>query len=307
MLTTVHNGAAHLHECIASILQQEYEAFSFIIVDDGSTDDSVSIIEAFDDARILLYRTEHQGRVHALNFGIRHCHGSYCAIVDADDVSRADRLSKQINYLASHPECGVVGSWVEMINERGKRIRLQQYPESHEDILETMAYYCSVAFPAAMFRTAVFNAFGAFNPEFVSHDLEYWMRLLPRTKLHNLPEPLLQYRYRPDSLSRTKRKETLEETYTLGIRFSTSRTDLTEAERLFLLARVEYYHGSVHRARAQLITLLREYGWNSLHIRYLLPTFLGDRLLRCIRSTALQRVPGMLTKRFSSRKALSPP
>ena len=87
----------YLRSAIESILNQTYSNFEFIIIDDGSTNDSVSIIESYDDERIVLIKnTENQGVTRSLNIALDHCKGDYIARMDSDDVSFPNRFEKQV-------------------------------------------------------------------------------------------------------------------------------------------------------------------------------------------------------------------
>ena len=107
----VYNGAKYLRDAIDSMLAQSYANFELIIIDDGSTDDSINIISAFNDPRIRLYSQENQGLAATLNRGITLAKGAYIARQDQDDVSLPNRLSKQAAFLETNPDYGMVGTW----------------------------------------------------------------------------------------------------------------------------------------------------------------------------------------------------
>lgn len=101
----VYNGSKFIKRCIDSVLAQEFNNdFEFIIVDDGSEDNTVELIEEYNDPRIKLFKREHLGIVEASNFGIDQCTGKYIARMDADDVMLPNRLQLQYDFLESHPE-----------------------------------------------------------------------------------------------------------------------------------------------------------------------------------------------------------
>ena len=111
VLMSVNNGEPYLGECVESILTQIFRDFEFIIVDDGSTDDSWQILTHYaeQDERIVLLRNQPNiGVVRALNLGLDHARGQIIARQDADDISHPERLQNQINFLDAHPEYGLI-------------------------------------------------------------------------------------------------------------------------------------------------------------------------------------------------------
>src|SRR2546430_10111904 len=92
VILSVYNGEEYLKECIESILVQTFKSFEFIIVDDGSTDNSKSIINSYNDPRIKLISQKNQGLASALNTGIKHAQGKYIARMDADDIAMPNRF-----------------------------------------------------------------------------------------------------------------------------------------------------------------------------------------------------------------------
>ena len=113
----------YLREAIESVLNQTYSGFEFIIIDDGSTNDSISVIESYQDKRIILVRKEHSGIPKSLNIGLDLAHGEYVARMDSDDVCLPDRFEKQIYYLREHPNCIVCGTYAEFIGDKYRKIK----------------------------------------------------------------------------------------------------------------------------------------------------------------------------------------
>jgi len=107
---SVFNGERYLREAIDSILQQTFVDFEFIIIDDGSTDSSASIMSSYADRRIRVIRQKNRGLSAALNVGLKAAEGRYIARMDADDVSLPHRFGRQYLFLETHPQCVAVGS-----------------------------------------------------------------------------------------------------------------------------------------------------------------------------------------------------
>ena len=110
VVMAVYNGEKYLREAIDSILNQTFKDFEFIIVNDGSTDRTREILESFIDPRIVLIHQEHMGLTKSLNRGIALAKGKYIARQDADDISMAERLEKQFNFLESHENVALLGT-----------------------------------------------------------------------------------------------------------------------------------------------------------------------------------------------------
>lgn len=114
----VYNGANLVREAIRSILDQTFRDFEFIIVDDGSTDDTASIIKSFDDPRIQFISLDiNRGISHALNLGISMASGKMVARIDSDDMAMPQRLERQLTFMERHPAVGLSGCSVRWINE----------------------------------------------------------------------------------------------------------------------------------------------------------------------------------------------
>ena len=111
LLMTVYNDSEYLRQSINCILHQNFSEFEFLIIDDGSTDDSAEIISSYKDPRIVYKKIKHSGLAAALNFGMSKATGDWIARSDADDLSVTNRLKIQIDHLLKYPETDVLGSW----------------------------------------------------------------------------------------------------------------------------------------------------------------------------------------------------
>jgi len=115
----VWNGERYLKEAIESILNQDFPDFELIIIDDGSTDDSGRIAVTFaHDKRVIVLTQENAGVVVARNNGLQIAKGEFVAFLDADDIAKRDRFSKQVAYLQANPEVAVVGSHITYFSDK---------------------------------------------------------------------------------------------------------------------------------------------------------------------------------------------
>lgn len=109
ILLPVFNAERYLREAIKSLLNQTYDNFELLIVDDGSTDNSMKIASEFGDSRIRLLPKKHSGLIETLNYGLEHARGQWIARMDADDAALPDRFDIQMKYILSHNDAVAVG------------------------------------------------------------------------------------------------------------------------------------------------------------------------------------------------------
>jgi glycosyltransferase involved in cell wall biosynthesis len=208
----VYNAERYIREAAESILHQTFTDFEFIIIDDGSTDDSREILEelARNDARIRLVSRPNTGYTKALNEALGLARGTYLARMDADDVSMPQRFEKQFAYLTAHPECVLVGSRILTIDPFGSPLYEPNHKLSHEDI--ELQLLCGVGWaivhPAAMMVREHVTALGGYRVQMEpSEDLDLFLRLAERGRIANLPEVLLHYRQHIKSVNHTRFEE----------------------------------------------------------------------------------------------------
>jgi glycosyltransferase involved in cell wall biosynthesis len=193
VLMSAYNAEKYIAEAIDSILNQTFSDFEFIVINDGSTDTTAEIVRSYTDPRIVFIdNAENQGLIAALNQGLDMCRGEYIARMDADDVSLPERFEKQIRFMDANPEIGVLGTDY-CIFGAVKRTVKQKERIGCADIL--MGWH--IWHPSAMLRKSVFDKENLrYSPDFaVSEDYELWSRAARYTKIANLPEVLLRYRW----------------------------------------------------------------------------------------------------------------
>ncbi len=209
VVMTVYDAERFLAQAIESILGQTLRELELIIVDDGSRDGSLAIARhhAERDARVRLTAIPHAGIAPATNRGIAQARAPLIACMDADDVARPDRLAKQVAFLERHPEVGVVGGQIEVIDRDGRFVRRSAFPLAPEQIREQMTYACVVWHPTALMRREVLHAVGGYREDFdCAVDFDLWLRLLEHTELANLPDVVLDYRWHGDNVSIRKHR-----------------------------------------------------------------------------------------------------
>lgn len=204
---SVYNGERFLASAIESVLAQSFRDFELLIVDDGSVDDSASVIMQYAqaDRRVRPIIRENRGLVASLNQMLDEAQAPIVARMDADDICHPDRFARQFDFLAAHPDYGVVGSWSEDIGENGENLIRSgaDHPETHDDLMEAIATGGQlICHPAAMYRRDVVRGVGGYHAAFRHcEDLDLWLRLSSVTRLGNIPERLLRYRRYPGQVS----------------------------------------------------------------------------------------------------------
>lgn len=202
VLMPVYNGEAFVAQAIKSVLRQTFHDFELIVIDDGSTDKSVDIVSGFDDSRIRLFQNQSNSGVAAtLNRGLSLARGEYIARMDADDVCVKSRLAKQVEYLDTNSEVGIVGSWIRLF---GDQLPLVEKTPVDSDILAAYLIFDNPIFhPTVMLRQSLIESDGlSYNTTFNrTEDFELWIRAAEYTELGNIPIVLHKMRHHKQSVT----------------------------------------------------------------------------------------------------------
>jgi glycosyltransferase involved in cell wall biosynthesis len=202
----VYNAENYVKDAIESILNQTFTDFELLIINDGSTDNSKTIIESFSDSRIrLLNNEENTGLAKVRNRGIDEAKGEYIAWLDADDISNPLRLEKQVKLLDERQEIGICGTWVKTFGT--KVIHKWRYPTNPDFIKCRMIFDDPLATSSVMLRRKLLvgknQYFDLSYPPAEDYDL--WERISYSCKITNIPEFLTNYRLH-DNQTSTKNK-----------------------------------------------------------------------------------------------------
>jgi len=208
VLMAVYNGEKHIKEAVASVLNQTFEEFEFLIIDDASNDSSMDIIRSFNEKRIKIIKNDRNiGLAASLNRGIKHSSAEYIARMDSDDICRRERLEKQIKHMRARRNVSICGSFVEPIGEGGKSV--WKYPCKNDEIKCELLFNSAFAHPAVMIRRGDFIKHELFyNENFKrAQDFELWSRASFLVEMSNLPEVLLKYRIQEPVCGASSKKE----------------------------------------------------------------------------------------------------
>lgn len=205
VLMSVFNGECWLSEAIESVLNQSFTDFEFIIVDDGSIDNSLEIIRRFQekDSRIIIIRKPNTGLADSLNHGLQSARGEWIARLDADDICEPTRLKKQIALAQTNPNIVFVGSGLTIINDAGLKKAIHLYPRRHSELLRQLQRVDK--FPAhssAFYQTKAIRAVSGYRQRIKrAQDWDLWLRLTAVGEMSCIREPLIQLRHHDKQIS----------------------------------------------------------------------------------------------------------
>lgn len=204
----VYNGASYLGPAIESILGQTYHDFEFILINDGSIDNSVEIIQSYSDPRIrLLHNKKNAGLAAVRNRGIDEAQGEFIAWLDCDDISLPTRLEKQVLFFEANPQIDLCGTWVRTIGSA--RVHEWRYPTDPEILRCTMLFYDPFCISSTMVRRQCLTEFqlrcDLKYP--VGEDYVLWELLSRHSSICNLAEVLTLYRVHESQLSTVKAEQ----------------------------------------------------------------------------------------------------
>ena len=205
VLLPVYNCPRYVGAAIESILAQSFGDFEFLVIDDGSTDETPYVLDQYSDARIRRIRHENKGLAGTLNVGIGLARGKYIARQDQDDLSLPDRLAKQVAYMESCPECGLLGTWAQIMEGNQVAERYHRHPPDARQLRYHLLFNNPFVHSSVMLRKSVLEAEGGYSTDpkrQPPEDYELWSRLSRHSEVANLPEVLLFYREVPGSMSR---------------------------------------------------------------------------------------------------------
>lgn len=180
VISTVYNGEQHFNKALPSILAQSYSDFEYIIVNDGSSDNTLALLnkEAENDSRVRVIDAGRVGRSRALNLAVEHAQGEFIIQQDFDDVSYSNRISEQIKYFENNSQVGVVGAFYKLIDENREEYYIRKPPERHADLVLAMARYIPIAHTIAAFRKKAWADAGGYPSVDDIEDLHLWISMV---------------------------------------------------------------------------------------------------------------------------------
>lgn len=212
-----YNSEDYISEAMNSVLNQTYNNFEFVILDDNSTDNTWKIIKEYPkkNKRIRIHRNDKNINIVKTRnklFKLASSDTKYYAIFDSDDISMNTRLGEQVKFLEKNPEYGAVGSHTYIINENSKIIAKRRYLTEYNKIKKNLLIKSPFAQPSVMIRKSVIDNVGMYNKTNGynrSRDYDLWLRIADKYKIKNLDKYLFKYRVYPSQGKQTQLQETL--------------------------------------------------------------------------------------------------
>jgi glycosyltransferase involved in cell wall biosynthesis len=216
VLLPVYNAEPWVAEAIGSIIGQTFSEFELIVIDDGSTDGSATVIRSFDDERIRFVSRENRGFAASLNEGLALARADLVARHDADDVSEPERFRKQMEHLARNPNTVLVGTNYEMIDVDGRSLGTTNLLTNPADLKVAQVFANQFCHGSVVFRRSAVVAVGGYQAaSSPAEDYDLFTRLARHSRVANLPDPLYRWRVNPLGMSGSRREAMDEQARTI--------------------------------------------------------------------------------------------
>ncbi|MEI7451808.1 MAG: glycosyltransferase family 2 protein [Candidatus Falkowbacteria bacterium] len=223
VLMPAYNAEKYIGEAIESILNQAFNDFEFIIIDDCSTDKTWEIIQEYaqKDSRIKAFHNEKNlGIAGNRNKLKKIAQGEYVIWQDADDVSVNTRIKRQVAYMDNNSEVGMCGGFLQFFNSKGN-LHIRRYKENDEDLRKNIFRFSPVAQPGAIIRKSVLDEIGDYDLNYPpAEDLDMSFRIGRKYKFANLQEVVIKYRENNNSATFTKLKTIELKTISIRLRYA---------------------------------------------------------------------------------------
>jgi glycosyltransferase involved in cell wall biosynthesis len=311
VVMSVYNGETYLHETIDSILNQTFRDFELILINDGSSDNTLLIFEEFKkkDERIrIINNVKNIGFIKSLNKGLKASKGKYIARMDPDDICMPERFEKQYDFLEKNKDIFLVGTFAINIDEHGNKLSLFKPPMSHELIAKTLPRRNCMYHNTIMFRNT--GEIWYREKMMYTEDNDFYLNCLTSNKrLANIPVYLVKYRRMADSVSFSKKgkqilfSEKAREFYRQRVKWGKDEYDSFDPQSilnldlnnvnnpLVLKAEINAYFAVNNRLKVRDLSkkYLKKYGFltNPKTILYYLSSFMNTKLLNFMKKIIL--------------------
>jgi glycosyltransferase involved in cell wall biosynthesis len=210
IIMPVYNQEKYIVQSIRSILDQTFKDFALLLINDGSTDATVDVVERnFSDERIkIIHNDQNRGLIYSLNKGLKlAADAEFISRMDGDDIAFPQRFEKQIAFMEKHPAVGILGTNIQLYKDN-KVTKTVRYPATHDKIVASMLCVNALAHPTLLIRSSLFKDGDKYSEEFPKfEDYALWIALIGKTEFANLDEVLLYYRIHDKSVSASYGKE----------------------------------------------------------------------------------------------------
>jgi len=303
VLMPTYNCGKYISQSIKSISNQTFKDFEFVIIDDGSTDNTEEIINTFKDSRIIYKKTENKGTSAALNYGLRLCSYDWVARIDADDLNVPTRLETQTSFLNENPDYDIVSSWSVYFRNKNKILFLLKEPVENKNIYKFLNLHNPINQSGVIYKKDVILNEG-YNESFLyNEDFELFYRIRDKVKFYNIPEFLVYTRVREDSKTFSQRNRNL-----YDMLFNPAFKNLVDAKSkgdhfywASTIAWVNYFYGNREDSRSY---FKNSFSWKNILAYF--TTFLPDEYFhKFIDSRLKYRINNIFTNTKHYKKELN--
>lgn len=290
LIMPTYNCSEFIAGAIKSILMQSFTRYEFLIIDDGSVDDTDSIVKSFEDNRIKYFKKEHTGLSDSLDYGLKKASNELIARMDADDITHPDRLDIHFRFMSSNSGIDIISNWYAVF-QNDEIQYLVNRSIFHEEILKNLSLFSDICHPSILFKKSVIEKIGGFKVDDVFDpfcDYLIWLKNKSRLKFHNIPEVLHFYRSRENSLSNLIRSEKCKLIYEIQKNYYNQNIEeefnLTSEEVILFKGWREYLYGDMNKSWVI---------WKELGIKlFFNPSIITASCLRFIPEQFLERLWG---------------
>lgn len=307
VITTTYNCALFINEAVKSILNQTYTNFEYLIIDDGSTDDTDGIVNSYNDERIRYYKIDHVGRSKALNYGLSKCRFDWVALIDADDIWHPTKLERQVKLIENNHD--VIFSNALFFKKNSLHFSIE-CPKTKIDLLETLQIHGHMVNSSIIYNKNFIKKFGCYKEELTnSEDYDLLLRIIPKSSYKFIDNYLVFCKLRNSSLSRNSIEKTKQNIRSIQRKNFNTKKKLKneESSRDYeLLFWREYFYGNKKKSRKILLEnknlFLKDYRIALAFIITFLPDSLFEKLLQ---SRVRLRIQYFFKKFFRDEKVLN--
>jgi glycosyltransferase involved in cell wall biosynthesis len=203
VLMPAYNAGKYIGDAITSVLEQTFADFELLIINDGSTDNTIDVVRSFDDPRIVVIYQDNKGIAGALNNGLKYARAPYIARFDADDICYPERLQQQYDFMVANPEYSVIGSAADYIDMEGHFLFTHKPPAFNNDEIQQLKYsVCPFIHSCVFYKKDMVISKGGYNEHAYSFEDHFlWVNILKDQKACNLAQPLIKVRLNPESIT----------------------------------------------------------------------------------------------------------
>lgn len=206
LIMPVYNGMPYLPLAVESVLNQTFENFELIIVDDCSDESTKEYLRSIKDKRVILINNDRNLGVQlTLKRGINEAKGQFIARLDSDDISMSNRLENQLIFFNQHPDYGIIGTSYRSLNENGDILSVREENNDDVEVRWKMLFKSPFVHSTVMFRKSIIDQYNLNYDQEFAEDYDLWNRMLNYTKGYILKEPLVDYRIHNNSWTFTKK------------------------------------------------------------------------------------------------------